>query len=64
MRNGKIETFCLAMITAQVILFWLGQSSMVGNTALPFGAFVISTVLGFIVGIFGLGVIVKELLNR
>ena len=64
MRNGKIETFCLAMITAQVILFWLGQSSLVGNKALPFGAFVIPTVLGFIVGIFGLGVIVKELLNR
>ena len=64
MRNGKIETLCLAMVTAQVILFWLGQSSMVGNKALPFGAFVIPTVLGFIVAIFGLGVIVKELLNR
>ena len=64
MRNGKIETLCLAMITAQVILFWLGQSSMVGNKALPFGAFIIPAVLGFIVGIFGLSVIVRELLNR
>ena len=64
MRNVKTELLCLAMVAAQVIIFWLGQSSMVGNKALPFGAFVIPTVLGFIVGIFGLGVIVKELLNR
>ena len=64
MRNGKIETLCLAMITAQVFIFWLNQSPLVGNKALPLGAFVIPTVLGLIVGIFGLGVIVKELLNR
>ena len=64
MRNVKTESLCLAIVAAQVIIFWLGQSSLVGNKVLPFGAFVIPTVLGFIVGIFGLGVIIKELLNR
>ena len=64
MRNSKIESLCLSMIGAQAILFWLNQSSFVGNKALPFGTFVIPAVLGFILGIFGLGVIVKELLNR
>ena len=64
MRNSKIESFCLFMVALQAIFFLMSQSSLVGNKALPFGAFIIPAVLGFIVGIFGLGVIIKELLNR
>jgi hypothetical protein len=64
MRNSKIESFCLFMVALQAIFFLMSQSSLVGNKALPFGAFIIPAVLGFIVGIFGLSVIVRELLNR
>lgn len=64
MRNVKIESLCLAMIAAQSIIFWLSQSFILGNKILPFGTFVAPAILGFIVGIFGLGVIAKELLNR
>ena len=41
MRNSKIESLCLSMIGAQAILFWLNQSSFLGNKALPFGTVVI-----------------------
>jgi hypothetical protein len=64
MRNSKIELLCLSMVGVQAIFFLLVQSSLVGNKVLPFGAFIIPAVLGFILGMFGLSVIVKELLNR
>jgi hypothetical protein len=31
MRNVKTELLCLAMVAAQVIIFWLNQSSLAGS---------------------------------
>ena len=64
MRKSKIELLCMVMVAAQATFWLLGQSSLVGNDMLPDATFIIPAILGFILGVVGSSVIVKELLNR